>query len=352
MFVYRPYPLLRSGHLQTIVGSLAHGNGPQYRATRFTIELRDGESLVVHEEINSALNEEAPIAILIHGLGGCHGSPYLRRIAQQLGQSPIRCWRVDLRGSGDGIRYAYRPAHAGSSEDVAAVVAHAQARFPQAPILMAGFSLGGGIMLKMLGEAATGCLKASIELASIELALAIAPPIDLETCAANMERWSRRIYTRYYLTMLAKQVVARSYLWPQWQSIPRRPAVRTIRQFDARYTVPLGGFDSIEHYYSTASSGPWLGKITTPTRLLVDRHDPIIPVSTFKSTPRSPQVDLEFTSFGGHLGYVGRNQRGQLVRWMDYWVVEQLIGHWQKTHGFLNAPRLRGAPANGNGITT
>ena len=156
MLPYRPHPLLRNGHFQTLMLGISYGDRPPYQATEIQVSLDDGESLVVHEEDGGPLPEEAPTAILIHGLGGNHRSPYLQRIAHQLRLAGIRTWRVDLRGSGAGLTLAWRPAHAGSSSDLAAVVHEAHQRYPQSPIRPAGFSLGGNVLLKMLGESAPG----------------------------------------------------------------------------------------------------------------------------------------------------------------------------------------------------
>ncbi len=324
MLPYRPHLLLRNGHLQTALGSLVPGVRPPHRAVPIEISLLDGESLIAHEELTETLADDSPIVILIHGLGGCHRSPYMQRIAKRLSDNRLRCWRMDLRGSGSAIRYGSKPAHAGSSDDVAAVVAQACGQFPRAPIFLVGFSLGGAILLKMLGEAATGALSLAIDPARIRMALAVAPPIDLALCSNNMERLSRMVYTRYYLRMLSKQVALRADLWPQWREIPRRPFVKTIRQFDARYTAPLAGFESSEHYYAVCSSERWLASIANQTVILVDRDDPIVPAITFRTANLSPKVNIQYTRNGGHLGYIGRDDNGRSMRWMDYWVTQSI----------------------------
>ncbi len=326
MLPYRPHPLLRNGHFQTLMLGISYGNRPAHHAEEIQIRLDDGEALVVHEELGGPLPETAPTAILIHGLGGNHRSPYLQRIAHQLRLAGVRTWRVDLRGSGAGLTLAWRPAHAGSSCDLAAVVREAQSRYPQSPLRIAGFSLGGNVLLKMLGEATEGGpLYGQFDLAGIDFALAIAPPINLHDCAGNMDRLSRRIYTRYYLQVLDKQVEQRRAIWPAWSAIAREPKIRTIRQFDARYTAPLSGFRDTTHYYDVASSDQWLKHIRTTTTILVDRSDPIVTAKSFENVMLDPSyVRVEYTRHGGHLGYIGIDDRGQPMRWMDHFVIHHL----------------------------
>ncbi len=326
MLPYRPHPLLRNGHLQTLMLGISLGDRPPHHATGIRIPLADSEEIIVHEENGGPLADNAPTAILIHGLGGNHRSPYLQRIAQQLRRIGIRVWRVDLRGSGAGMTLAWRPAHAGSSSDLAAIVRTAHDRYPHSPLRIAGFSLGGNVLLKMLGEATVdGPIAEQIELSCIERALAVAPPINLHDCSSNMDRLSRRVYTRYYLKMLEKQVQERRALWPAWQAIAREPKVRTIREFDTRYTAPLSGYRDTNHYYDDASSDQWLPFVKTPTTILVDRHDPIVTEASFRRSSFDPAfVKLEQTQHGGHLGYMGIDDRGRVMRWMDHYVIQML----------------------------
>ncbi len=322
---YRPHPLLRNGHLQTLLVGVVYGQRPIHNAQAIQVPTADGELLLIHEENGPPLALSAPTAILIHGLGGDHSSPYLQRIAHQLRYSGIRVWRVDLRGSGLGMKLAWRPAHAGASDDLAAVVEAAQQRYPRADIHIVGFSLSGNILLKMLGEVAAGVGHARVDLTRINSAIAIAPPVDLHECAKNMERLSRRIYTRYYLKMLGAQIQQRQSHWPQWKVIPTHPPLKTIRQFDARYTAPMSGFADTDDYYTRASAIEWLPSITTPTTLLVDRHDPIVTVKSFDpSKINAESTQLILTSHGGHMGYFGRDASGRNIRWMEYFVVQHL----------------------------
>ncbi len=322
---YRPHPLLRNGHLQTLLVGVVYGQRPPHQAELIRVPINADEALAVHEELGAPLAEHAPIVVLIHGLGGDHTSPYLQRIAHQLRLVGFRVWRVDLRGSGEGMKLAWRPAHAGNSDDIAKVVASACERYPHAAVHIVGFSLSGNIVLKMLGETAAGAAHPELDLARITSATAIAPPVDLHHCANNMERFSRRIYTKYYVKVLTEQVQQRQVHWPQWAQIPSQPPLKTIRQFDARYTAPMCGFRDTDHYYSEASAIDWLPSITTPTTLLVDRHDPIVTVKSFAPSKINQQsTDLILTSHGGHMGYFGLDAEGRSIRWMEYFVIQHL----------------------------
>lgn len=320
---YRPLPWLRSGHLQTLMVGLRCGWRPPYSADQILVDLPDGEQMVVHAERPSPLDAAAPTVILIHGLGGDHSSPYLQRIAHRLAHRGLRVWRVDLRGCGAGFDLAWRPPHAGRSDDVAAVVQLARRSYPNSPIRLVGFSLSGNIVLKMLGEAANG--NSAVVPEDVEQAIAIAPPAELSRCADRIDRLDNHLYTRYYLKMLARQVDRRRAAWQQWAKMPSTPVPRTIRQFDALYTAPLSGFRDTEHYYASSSARPLMGQIKTPTTVLVDKHDPIIDPRSFSNFTGTASVAVEWTRHGGHMGYFGRDDAGKPIRWMELYVQHHLL---------------------------
>ncbi|MBX3423515.1 MAG: alpha/beta fold hydrolase [Pirellulaceae bacterium] len=326
---YRPYFHLRSGHLQTVLAGLSQGTLPPRNAHTLTVSLPDGDQLVVHEELGAALPDAAPLAILVHGLGGDHSSPYLQRVAHDLRQRAMRVWRVDQRGCGQGFELAWRPANAGASHDLAAVVATARQRYPQSPISIVGFSLSGNIVLKLLGELAAGRHELSLAEARIQRALAVAPPINLHHCSDNMLRWSRWLYTRYYLRHLEAQAHQKRQRWPQWSTLPLEPATKSILDFDARYTAPLSGFRDVNDYYEQSSSVQWLPQIQTPTEIILDRDDPIVTWKSHLDARFDPQyVCWTHTRYGGHMGYFGVDDRGRLLRWIEYYVVHRLSSDW------------------------
>jgi uncharacterized protein len=327
MLPYRPHRLLKNGHLQTLMVGLVDGYLPPASTESIVVTTDDSEQLLVHEELGAPLSDSAPLVILVHGLGGDHTSPYLRRVAYYLRRRNLRVWRVDLRGSGLGLKMAWRPAHAGCSHDLSSIFSHARQLYPRARLVPVGFSLSGNILLKLLGELAAGVYPMRLSEANIAYALAVAPPLDLHDCANNMDRWSRKLYTRYYIKLLQQQAELKRSLWPQWRELPVDPAtpIRSIRDFDSMYTAPLAGFQSSDHYYSQASSIPWLPKIRTPTEIILDRHDPIVTWHSFHKAEFDQQwVRFHHTKYGGHLGYFGLDDQGRIIRWMEYYVVQRI----------------------------
>jgi predicted alpha/beta-fold hydrolase len=135
---------------------------------------------------------------------------------------------------------------------------------------LAGISLGGNILLRMLGDWKPGRVK-------IHRAIALAPPIDLDASCRNVEKGINRLYASYFLRALRKQAQARGEHWPEWKKLLAQADYGSLRRFDDSVTAPLAGFKDSQDYYSTGSSINWLNRIKAPVKILVDRHDPIVP---------------------------------------------------------------------------
>jgi predicted alpha/beta-fold hydrolase len=162
-------------------------------------------------------------------------------------------------------------------------------------------------------------------------AIAVAPPIDLNASCANVERGLNRIYARYFVRALRKQSRERAAIWDAWRDRLRHADFSSIRRFDETMTVHLAGFRDLEDYYTSGSSRDILHRITVPTTLLIDEHDPIVPQSLFDGVRYSECTELIRTQFGGHVGYLCRNSGneamatgGRYHRWADAWIVRAL----------------------------
>lgn len=332
MHEFRPPWWLRGGHRQTVISTFWGHGSLKLASKQKQIPLSDGDSMVIHIELPTRVSQRdvrdqaTPVVVLIHGLGGSHASPYMIRIANQCRDKGFVAVRVDLRGCGAGTAIACGPAHAGCSPDLAAVVEHLCQEFPNSQLLIAGFSMGGNVLLKMLAEAAEGAYADRFSLDRIDRCVAIAPPIDLEYCSNKMEKGLRRLYAAYFLRSLRRQVFARQEKWPQWAAIPWAPAPKTIREFDNRYTAPMGGFKDASDYYYQSSSIHRLPQLRTPTTILAAKDDPIVPVEIFRDVKLSSTTQQFISPHGGHVGFFGPSHSSQSqYRWLDDWLLNQLL---------------------------
>lgn len=322
---FRPHPLVRGGHLQTILGAYLPWQSVKYQAVQHRVCLPDGDQIVLHEDAPQSPLPGNPIALLLHGLGGCHESSYMVRCASKLSARGYRVYRMDLRGYGAGFALARHPLHAGRSEDARAAFEFIREQHPGAPVHIVGYSIGANIVLKMAGE--LGPL-APAELASV---MAVSPPIDMIACSQNIQLGRNRLYDRRFVKNLLALVHRRQQQVPGALTRALTPRPNRLVDFDDRFTAPLSGFTDVHDYYHRASSGPLLKQITVPTLIVAAASDPIIPLAPYERASYSPTTELLIAPCGGHLGFVGRRGPDPDRRWLDWRVLD-----WIASHGKTN----------------
>jgi uncharacterized protein len=333
---FAPHPFLRGGHSQTLAGVFFRGEPYREKASLHEVSLDDGDRVVLHDNCPAEWCAGNRVALLIHGLAGCHASPYMQRIAKKLNARGVRTFRMDLRGCGAGLALARHSYHSGRSADAAAALRKIAQLCPGSPAVLVSFSLGGNITLKLLGEAPEAVP------ANLERALAVCPPVDLLECVGALCRGVNRFYDRYFARLLLEQVAARQAVipdmvlpsgWPnsiQKSSTPTgaRHAARNFRlprgiyEFDRQFTAPIAGFGTAENYYRLCSSAQFLPAIRIPTLILAAADDPLVPRLAFDRLTLSSAVTLQMSHAGGHLGFLGRSNGDPDRRWMDWRVVD------------------------------
>ena len=317
---FRPHRLFAGGHRQTLAGAFLPGKLVAEQARVHQVDLADGEAVVIHDDQPPEWITGGPTAVLVHGLAGCHRSGYLVRIAAKLNARGVRTFRMDLRGTGAGAALAVKPYHGGCSHDVAAVVRFVERLCPGSPITLLGFSLGGNIVLKLLGEAPDQLPSAVVRAAAVN------PPIDLEQSVVALRHWSLRAYDRYFVKLLLSRLSDRERIHPDAPPAQFAQRPRQLFDFDDLYTAPVSGYRDARDYYQQCSSQQFLANIRVPTLMLTSRDDPLIAVSMFErqvaANNLSPQIQLHIAEGGGHLGYLARGGSDPDERWLDWRMVE------------------------------
>jgi hypothetical protein len=314
---------LGGGHRQTIAAVYLRGIGLGRSDQKHHITLPDGDVMVLHDDCPDSWRPCAPVALLMHGLGGSHQSAYMVRIAGKLNAIGIRSFRLDHRGCGEGEHLSQFPYHAGRSEDAFEALSFIRNLCRGSLIGIAGFSLSANIILKLLGSDAHRRYLPS----ELACAVTVNPPLDLLRCNEELEKPSNRIYQNHFVSFLTKQVAERIVRFPdapkpRYSTMPAR-----LREFDDLYTAPASGFSGVHDYYSTCSGKLFVPAIEVPTLILSSRDDPLIPSETFDQLQYPAAVQVHLAESGGHMGYIGRRNFDPDRRWMDWRVVDWLSAH-------------------------
>ena len=315
---FRPWFWLRNPHLQTLLGVYWKGTGFPHATVRRRVRLPDGDQLVLHDTTPPAWRPGDPVAVLVHGLSGCHRSGAIVRLARLLIARGVRAVRLDLRGTGAGFPLARGCYNAGCSADVRAALEAVHRLAPESPLWLAGVSLGGNVALKLAGEAADRPAP------NLERVAAVAPPVDLEACMALLTHPKNRLYERHFVGELLAQARRRARLFPDppLPAFPRRPS---LRLFDELYTAPRAGFRDAADYYRRSSAAQFVPHIRVPALVLAARDDPFVAVGPIERLACPADVEVRITEHGGHVGFLGRDGAGGHC-WGEWQVVEWLVG--------------------------
>ena len=312
---------LSSGHLQTIVGSLAPGVGDWFPSTYHEIPLGDGDRLAVLDSRPDDWEAGSPSVLMVHGLGGSARSKKIKRIAARLWNQGIRVVRMNLRGAGAGFGLAKGIYHAGRTEDLRAVVDWMGTSGGVYPLGLLGFSLGGNLVLKLAAEASESAL------GGLDCVVAVNPPIDLRACCVWIQRPENRIYDRNFVKHLKTEIDRLHGRFPELGPA-NLDDVATLYDFDDRYTALRNRFSGATEYYASASAQPLIPKIAVDGLVIHSEDDPFIPVDPFLETAFPPSVTLELVPGGGHLGYISRRSWNGSRRWLDLRVAAWFAQRW------------------------
>jgi predicted alpha/beta-fold hydrolase len=315
---FKTPPFLGNRHVQTLLGHFWKGILRPLVSQERHVLLPDGDRLVLHDSIPDTWRPGGLIALLVHGLGGCHLSGPVQRLSALLLARGVRAVRIDLRGSGRGVALARRIYNGGCSADVRVALEEIHSWSRPSPLALVGFSLGGNIALKLAGEAAAA------PVAGLERVAAVAPPIDLERCAAMLAAPRNRFYEVHFLRCLVRQVrdVER---YATGKPSTRFPGRLTLRQFDDMYTAPRGGFANALDYYRRSSAMHVVPEIGVPTLILTSMDDPFIAPEPFQHLRIPANVSVRLVPRGGHLGFLGWEGR-MIVRWAEREVADWIQG--------------------------
>jgi uncharacterized protein len=287
----------RSPHLQTILPLLRKVTPAALRRQR--LELADGDFIDLDWQ-GEAQNGQ-PILILIHGLEGSALSHYARRMLQASARLGLTTQVHHHRScSGEPNRLA-RSYHSGDTQDLHTNLSRLKADYPDSPLLAVGYSLGGNVLCKYLGEYGQSSL--------IDSGVVVSAPLQLAACAKRLESGFSRVYQRHLIKQMQQKLydkLRHPQLGPLMPvSLEEVAKLTSFHDFDHRVTAPLHGFDGVEDYYRRASGLDYLYLIGKPTLVIHASDDPFMTLEVIPELSRlPPQVEYELHNHGGHLGFI------------------------------------------------
>ncbi|WP_346840167.1 hydrolase [Microbulbifer sp. SAOS-129_SWC] len=310
-------------HLQTIFSRL-HRPKPWVRTECHWHYTLDGDRLGLHLPRPLRDSAEHPLVLILHGLEGSVESPYAQGLMAALLERDYQVAVMHFRGCGGVPNMLLRAYHSGDSEDPRWLAGELRKQLPNTPMMAVGYSLGGNVLLKWLGEDGQG--------SPLSAAVAVSAPMDLHACSRRINSGLSRFYQRHLLKSLKnslEQKARDSSLADAMPNLKDPRNFRNFRNFDDAFTAPLHGFRDVDDYYTRASSKPLLKNIAVPTLIIHAVDDPFICPSAIPTAKEvSPNVELAISAHGGHVGFIA----GSLWR-PEYWLEQNIPDYLDKFRG-------------------
>ncbi|MBI3851723.1 MAG: alpha/beta fold hydrolase [Verrucomicrobia bacterium] len=301
---YVPPPFLSNGHLQTLIPTLFRRvRGIVYQRER--IVTPDGDFL----DLDWAAKGSRRLAVIAHGLEGDSRRAYVLGMVSALVKSGWDAIVWNARGCSGEPNRQLRFTHSGATEDLETVVSHVISTRDHSEIALIGFSLGGNVTLKYLGERGKGVDS------RIRKAVAFSVPCDLHAGSLKLAWPANQIYMRRFLLSLRQKIRAKMKMMPGKIDDRDYGQLRSFKDFDDRYTAPIHGFADAEDYWRKSGCKQFLKNVSIPTLLINARNDPFLaePCYPVEVAAANPNLFLEMPASGGHVGFITFNHQG------EYW---------------------------------
>jgi uncharacterized protein len=253
------------------------------------------------------------LALLIHGLEGSSASKYMISTTNELNGKGIDTVAFNLRGCSGEDNLLLGTYHSGKTEDVDFVINHLLENYNYKNIIIIGFSLGGNLALKYMGEYAKNMSP------KIKGAIATSVPIDIADSESEMNKIKNKLYIEQFLKTIRLKVLEKSFKFPDFElDKDQLFKAKRFKHLEHLYTVPVFGFDSPEDYWRKASSKPYLSMINQPTLLINAQDDSFLGAECFpfEEAESSDNFFLEVTKYGGHVGFISTFNQHE-SRWLE-----------------------------------
>ena len=291
-----PY-FFRNGHLQSIYPSLFRKLNANFMK-RERIELDDGDFL----DLDWCRNGSRRLVIISHGLEGHSRRPYVLGMAKAVSDHGWDALAWNFRSCGGSMNRNLRFYHSGATEDLQHVVDYAAESGCYDEVALVGFSMGGNLSLVYLGQENPNPI--------VKKAVVYSVPCDLSAGADQLTRPQNTIYMKRFLKDLKIKMQEKKKIFPGEVDLTGYDEIKNFRQFDDRYTAPIHGFKSADHYWAQCSSRRYIRNIKIPTLIVNAKDDPFLAEACYPhdEVDANKYVKLETPATGGHVGFVSFNK--------------------------------------------
>ncbi|HSL23423.1 MAG TPA: alpha/beta fold hydrolase [Vicinamibacterales bacterium] len=313
---FSPKPSLRNGHVMTLYAWAMPRRFPRLPSPvpRY-FDVAEDARVLAHCHWQERPRAAATI-VGLHGLEASSGAHYMCGLADKAYAAGFNVVLLNQRNCGGTEALSAGLYHSGLTADTRAVISELRALDGLTSFIVAGYSLGGNLALKLAGEYGDA---APPELLGVA---AVSPVIEVGACVRALERRSNVVYQWNFVRSLKARMRRKDEAWPGRFPIERLGRVRTVRMFDEVFTAPHFGFRNADDYYYRASAMRVIDRVRVPALIVTAEDDPFVPPEPFRDArvTGNPVITMELTKHGGHCAFVSSNGTGD-----RYWAEERIL---------------------------
>ncbi len=315
---FKPAWWLNNAHLQTLYPALMRKTSSPPGLRRERLITPDNDFIDV-DWCGAGIQ---PLIILLHGLTGSSQSGYIKGLQRTLLTQGFRSVALNFRGCSGEYNHSARCYHSGETEDIHFLYQTLRQREPDTPFAAVGFSLGGNVLLKWMGEQGSKL--------TLFAAVAVSVPLVLSICATKLDKGFSKMYRGNLLREL------KHYVWAKQRHLEKvgklieaskieqlgdLSRIKSFWQYDDRVVARLHGFKNVQDYYQRSSSRQFLKSITIPTLVVQAIDDPFMTQEVLPDLNElSSSIYLEITQGGGHVGFIA----GDMPFKPEYWLEQRI----------------------------
>ncbi|MBH0081235.1 hydrolase [Pseudoalteromonas sp. NZS11] len=306
---FKPAWWMTNRHVQTIMPRFFR----PFHHTRYELEqldTPDGDFIELAWSLPH--NETAPLAVVLHGLEGNINSFYAKGMMKALKKQGYAVVLMHFRNCSTEVNRLPRAYHSGDTADLAFFINHLKLQFPGRTMVAVGFSLGGNVLAKYLGEQSQAC--------PLSAAAVVSAPYDLSSSSDVIRKSLGKIYQKYLLDRMKKSMQRKLPQIKQQISLTPKQLMKIddLLEFDNQLTAPLHGFENAHDYYRKASAMPYLKDIAIPTLIIHAKDDPMLSIKAVPSRQDvSEHVTLRISDKGGHVGFISGKNPFKPIFWLE-----------------------------------
>jgi uncharacterized protein len=319
-----PHRWLRSGHAMTIVSSFVPRKFRLPEAERRLFRVDPYSQLLGLCNWQEGKRRDVPVIAIVHGLEGSADSNYVRGIAEKAWERGFHVVRLNQRNCGGTEKLTPTLYNSGMSGDYAWVLDELAKVDGFEKIFFAGYSMGGNLVTKMVGEFGEDIPPALLGVC------AVCPALNLSACADALERKDNYLYQRHFVKGLMARFTRKTQLFPDRYTTEGLGPIRTVREFDDAITAPSFGYRDAEEYYEAAGAKRVLERVRVPMLMITAEDDPFVPYVSFLAArvEQNPAIRFVGTRYGGHCAFISAKSGAERF-WAEERIAEFCEGRWK-----------------------